>query len=51
MKNNSVNNCFNDAHELFLVFCSTLAGTAHSLTSHMTLVGTKELFPAINGPL
>ena len=38
-------------NELFLVLCSTLAGTTHTLTTHMTLVGKKNFFPAINGPL
>ena len=32
-------------NQLFLVFCSTLAGTAYTLTAHMTLVGKKYFFP------
>ena len=35
-------------NELFLVVCSTLAGTAHTLTAHMTLVGKNNFFPRLS---
>ena len=35
-------------NELFLVFCSTLAGTAHNLTAHMALVGKNNFFSRLS---